>query len=63
MFKDPDGVYESLKDADIISNDGKAKEGMEEAKTLVDKFVEYDEYVYLEFDTEAKTVRVMGADE
>ena len=60
MFKDPDGVYDSLKDAGIIGEDGTAVN--EEAKKLVDKFVEFDEYVYLEFDTEAGTVTVLEAD-
>lgn len=60
MFKDPDGVYESLKDAGVINDDNTAKDPA--AKALVDKFVEFDEYIYLEFDSEAGTVTVLEAD-
>lgn len=60
MFKDPDGVYESLKDAGVIDEDGTAKD--EAAKALVDKFVEFDEYIYIEFDTDAGTVTILEAD-
>ena len=60
MFKDPDGVYESLKVAGVINDDGTAKN--KEAKALVDTFVEFNEYLYVEFDTEAGTVTVLEAD-
>ena len=62
MFKDPDGVFESLKDAGVINDDGTAKEGQEDAKALVDKYVEFNEYLYLEVDTEAGTVTILEAD-
>ena len=60
MVKDPDGIYESLKDAGVINDDGTAAN--EEAKALVDKYVEYNEYVYLEVDTDAGTVTLLEAD-
>ena len=60
VLKNPDSVYDSLKDAGVINDDGTAKN--EEAKALVDKFIEFDEYAYLEFDTEAGTVTVLEAD-
>ena len=30
-----------------------------DAKTLVEEYIQYDEYVTLEFDTETKSVQVM----
>jgi len=60
MFKDPDGVYDSLLEQGIIYNDGSAKD--EAAYKLVKKYIEFDEYVYLDFDTEAGTVTVVPAD-
>ena len=60
-LKDPDGVYDSLEDAGIIKSDGTAKD--EDAKAFCDTFIEWGEYVYLEVDTDAKTVRVMGVNE
>ncbi len=61
MFKDPDGVYESLKEASVINNDGTAKNAT--AADLVDRFIEFDEYIYVEFDTVNGTARVIEVNE
>jgi hypothetical protein len=52
-FKDPDAVADALKSVPEE----------ELAGELLDKFVEYGEYVRLEFDTEAKTARVVPVKE
>ena len=60
MFKDPDGVYDSLVEAGVRTENGEIAD--EKAKALVDKYVEFDEYIYIEFDTEAGTVTILEAD-
>jgi hypothetical protein len=52
-FKMPD-VMDQLELSDAIS-----EEDMEEAKALVGEFVEYGEYIRVEFDTRARTAIAM----
>jgi hypothetical protein len=61
MLKDADGVYESLKEAGVINDDGTPKD--EEAAKFVDQFLEFDESVYIEFNTVSGTVRVIPVNE
>jgi hypothetical protein len=69
-FKDPDGVYESLKSElrESVDNipglsDNERNDLMESRKEemteFIRKWVEYQEYVTIEFDTEANTCVVM----
>lgn len=53
-FKDPDGVWEGLQDANLDPN---CLPG--EVQEVVDKFLEFDEYITIEFDTEDVTARVI----
>lgn len=53
-FKDPDGVYDSLSDAGIDINEMDT-----EVEWVVDKFLDYKEYVTIELDTETQTARVI----
>lgn len=50
-FKTPDAVDYAIED---LSEDER-----EEAKETARKFIEYDEYVVIEFDTETKTATVL----
>lgn len=50
-FKTPDAVFYALQDL--------PSEDREEAQELTDKFVEFNEYVHIEFDTEAQTAKVV----
>lgn len=68
-LKDPDGFYESVLDAvkDSLSGSGLDDDEMESAVetrmdkvwTKLSKFVEYKEYIDIEFDTDAGTARVV----
>ena len=73
-LKDPDGVYESLKDAteesargntffDKAETDAFLEERRERIGALCSKWVEYGEYVTIEIDTDAGTARVLTVDE
>ena len=53
-FKDPDGVRESLEGAKLDPN--KLPKDVEE---IVRKFIEYNEYVTIEFDTDTKEAIVV----
>ena len=68
-FKDPDGVYDAITDAvkdqlrniEGITED--ERETMEESRRegmneLLSKWIEYSEYITIEFDTEAGTAVV-----
>lgn len=68
-FKDPDGVYDRISDVVIdqlrniegITDD--ERETMEESRRegmneLLSKWIEYSEYITIEFDTEAGTAVV-----
>lgn len=68
-FKDPDVVYEAVRDAvtkevnAIESLDADEKESLIETRTekvndKLDKWIKYGEYVTIEFDTEADTATV-----
>jgi hypothetical protein len=67
-FKDPDGVYESLEQAagDSVAaiEDPEEQEALKEVRAakmrdFMEKWVEYEEYVTIEFDTVAKTAVVV----
>jgi hypothetical protein len=69
-MKDPDGPYECLQDAakemvkDIPGIDEEEREALGDTRynTLRDfagKWMEYGEYIEVEFDTEAKTATVI----
>jgi len=68
-FKDPDGVYDSIRNAASCSADDidgisdeerdKIRELREEKMTeFIKRWVECEEYVRVEFDTEASTAMV-----
>jgi hypothetical protein len=61
MFKMPDAgsgaIRQALADGVLQPKDEK------KAKALTQKFFEYDEYAYIEIDTETGTARVMPAKE
>lgn len=68
FLKDPDGVYESVKDAvqetlpDGLSEDEAEdllKSRMEEAHEKLEKWVEWKEYVTVELDTDTGEARVL----
>ena len=70
QFKDPDGVYESIRDAvqkslkKIEAIDEDEREQLEEARleklqTQLEKWITYGEYLTVEFDTEAMTAKVV----
>lgn len=69
-LKDPDGFYESFKDAaeaSVSSLEGVsdkereqlAEMRLEQIKEQTSRWVEYGEYIEIEFDTEAKTATVV----
>lgn len=69
-FKDPDGVYDSIRDAaynsvnSIEGLDDDEKESLvidrhESLSDLASKWISYDEYLTIEIDTDAKTARVV----
>lgn len=69
-LKDPDGFYEAIRDAAVASLAAIAGISDEERETLeenrqgeisesLSKWVEYGEYIRLEFDTEAQTATVI----
>lgn len=53
-FKDPDGVWDSLKDAGYDPNDLPT-----DVDNLVGKYIEFSEYLTIEFDIENESVRVV----
>jgi hypothetical protein len=68
-FKDPDGVYESLRDAaaesvsSIEGVDDEERTALEEARqkkfqNFIEQWIRYFEHVTIEFDTEANTALV-----
>ena len=67
-FKDPDGVFDSIRDSVRDSFEGMdlSEEELEmlvESRTesvsdKLSKWIKYGEYVYIEFDTEAETAVV-----
>lgn len=69
-LKDPDGFYESVRQAvsdqlasiDVISDE--EREVLEESRIeavneKLSKWVEFNEYIYLEFDTDQETARIL----
>jgi hypothetical protein len=74
-FKTPDAVEQALDDeikSDIgwcneveglpwIAMEEAYEDRLEEAKGIISKWVEYGEYVTIEFDTETKTAKVLEA--
>ena len=70
MFKDPDGVWESVdeavreslegvKDIDADERESLHEERRDKVFAQIEKWVEYKEYVTVEIDTYAKTARVV----
>ena len=55
--KNPDTIDQSLVEERIIDNNGNVLN--EEAMQLVNEFVEYSEYVFIEFDTVKGTATVL----
>lgn len=68
-FKDPDGpddaIEEAFDNADDLPKDEEEREAVVEMRVeklreaLTDKWLPYGEYVTLEYDTEADTMRVV----
>jgi hypothetical protein len=48
-----DAIVQAVADGILAPKD------VNKAKSVVDKFIEYDEYVYIELDTEKQTARVI----
>jgi len=61
MFKMPDAGSDSIKSA--IDQGDLTEKDRRKAEKLLAQFLEYDEYVYLEADTEAGTLTVIPRDE
>jgi hypothetical protein len=72
MFKDPDGVYDSLDHAakelaaTVEGIDDDEREALSETRRekigqFVSRWITYGEYITIEFDTEAKTAIVQVA--
>ena len=55
--KNPDTIDQSLIEENILDDNGNVLN--EEAMQLVNKFVEYSEYVFIEFDTVKGTATVL----
>ena len=53
-FKTP-GVLDELKE----DNPEMTADDERKAKALIEKYVEYDEYIYVEFDTDSQTAIVL----
>ncbi len=53
-LKDPDGVWSSLEEAF-----GDANNLPPDAEAVIDEFIEYNEYVTIELDTETGEARVV----
>lgn len=67
-FKDPDGVYDSLRDAarqavpeglDDEEREDLIATRREKLTEAIEPWVQYDEYISIEFDTEAGTATVL----
>lgn len=62
-LKDPDGVYESLKDFAMDEDDetirGRLQDRVSELEDEVRRWVEYGEYVRIEIDLDEGTARVV----
>ena len=70
LFKDPDGVYEAIEEAvkksvqQMPDLDKDEREVLVETRrehqgNLLSKFIEYGEYLHVEFDTVAGTATVL----
>jgi len=53
-LKDPDGVYDAIEDAGLDLNDLP-----DDVELILDKFVEFNEYVVIEFDLAEQTATVV----
>ena len=66
-FKDPDILYDSGIEEKVRDSlpEGLSKEEREESvrALITDLWMEYGEYLEVEFDTEARTARVVGRGE
>ena len=61
MFKMPDAGSDAIRQA--IENGDLKETEQKKAEKLLAQFLEYDEYVYLEADTEAGALTVIPRDE
>ena len=52
-FKDPDGVYESLRDW-FGENEVPGK-----AHAVMDKYIQHEEYITIEFESDNQTAKVL----
>lgn len=73
-MKDPDTLHDAINDAvraelaSLTEIDEEEKETLEESRAekvskLCSQWFEYSEYLTVEIDTEAKSIRVCGAEE
>lgn len=72
-MKDPDAVYEAVRDAaddstggmalNIIEANALAKTRVEQWSEDMEAWFEYREYLTVEYDTEAKTLRIVPTSE
>jgi hypothetical protein len=59
-FKTPNATDAIDDQLDVDHNDGERREALKASMThLAHKFVQYDEYVRIEFDTETQTATVL----
>lgn len=62
-FKDPDGVYEDLRGkVNLLKAEQKyfdTEAAMEDLVESISPWVEFQEYITIEFDTEEKTAKVI----
>ena len=74
MLKDPDGIHEAVEDTireslkahEELDNDEKAaimETRSEKTWAILGKFIEYKEYITVEFDTDTNTARVVPVKE
>jgi len=63
-FKTPDAVDYTIDDMERaeFDSDEAFEEAKDKARALMDKYIEYGEYVLIDFDTEAGTATVRKVD-
>ncbi len=57
-FKTPD-VMDQIGDEFEVDEEGEMTPAEIKMRNFVEKFVKYDEYIYVEFDSETETVKVL----
>lgn len=62
-FKDPDGVYEAIQEKAesqlVNAEDEIIEKRMQSIQKQLESWIKYNEYITVEFDTEAKTATVI----